>query len=157
MKKKYIFLFIILKLVLDFLLVNVVLIPIVLISLRAGGTGDWTYKLTNDYEVWKINSEDIVCGKINDGSFETIVPKYVSEFTYSNKYILVKRIDKDRRIFDNIYDKTPDYYIIDSLSDEILGPLTEEDFNNKINDYNINDIKWIKSFPDPKGAKYPFY
>lgn len=125
------------------------------------GVNDWKYdKLPNGYEIWRINSQDIVLGKFNDISLDRVIDRYIIEFCYNDTYICVKQlaIDEDIPYEDVDVSKldysNPDYYIVNTSSDTVYGPYNFSGYEQQCKDLNIVKLsKWIKTVPTPKDAK----
>lgn len=118
---------------------------------------DWSYKLPNNYEIWHINSRKIVCGKRNnENSISTVVGQYVSEFCHNDKYVCLKCIEVSDDLSDaNDLADICYYYIIDTLRDEICGPLTEQEYIKEVKSKNVTELSlWIKTKPRPEGAVF---
>ena len=124
------------------------------------GSNDWKYdKLPNNYQVWQINSNDIVIGKYMGVSLDIIIETYVIEFCFNDMYIGVKQIQgKAEQTYKDIEDETnsltPNYYIIDTKNDIVFGPYDIAEYQQKCENLNIDDFsQWIKTVPIPEGAK----
>lgn len=137
-----------------------ILILIVILTSCGAGWQDWEYDhLPNDYEIWRINSEDIVLMK-NKGSTERVINRYILEFCYNDSYIGIKKIMVDENIpYHEVYieelDATnPSYFLVDTVNDTVMGPYTSEEYTIKIKDLEIESMcDWIKTVPKPQGAK----
>lgn len=123
----------------------IVLIFIMSLSKIMTGNGDWKYELKNNYQIWRVNSNEIIIGKIEDDS--TLTPSInnnVVKFKYNDNYAVVG-------CSNDLKDNNLKYYIINLTTDEIIGPLN----NNDLDKENINiTMDWIKTKPTPSGAKY---
>lgn len=127
------------------------------------GLSDWSLKLPNNYEMWRINSKEIVIGykntdyslNYNDNGTITGVKGYVDEFCLNDNFVGAKQIDKTTEKNDS----NPRYYLIDTSKKIVYGPyLTEADFNTQCVKLNISDLsKWEKTSPSPKIALYSKY
>lgn len=119
----------------------ILIISIILIacSLAAcAGSGDWVYdSLPGDYEIWRINSEDIALGIKEDSGLSRCVDGSISEFCYNDNYIAAKVND--------------DYYVIVVNSGIPVGPLTEDEFN-ALHPGEMCD--WISTSTMPDGAHH---
>lgn len=121
------------------------------------GNNDWSYSLPNNYEIWHINSEQIVCGKkTSEHSIgENVGGYYVSEFCYDDKYICLQCIPTYGEASDNTTKSQTDFYIIDSSTDKEYGPFTQTEFEDKLEELNLTNLcAWIKTKPRPEGAKF---
>lgn len=123
----------------------ILLIFIMSLSKIMTGNGDWKYELKNNYQIWRVNSNEIIIGKIEDDS--TLTPSIndnVVKFKYNDNYVVVG-------CSNDLKDNNLKYYIINLTTDEIIGPLNNTDLDKE----NINiTMDWIKTKPTPGGAKY---
>lgn len=108
------------------------------------GTGDWKYELKNNYQIWRVNSKEIIIGKEEDGVLTPSINENVVKFKYNDNFVLVGTNN-------NFNEDNLKYYIINLDTDKIIGPLNEKDLTNQ--DTNIT-MDWIKTKPTPKDAKY---
>ena len=130
-----------------------VFVSIVVLFTGSSGLSDWSYEdLPNSYEVWRINSQDIVVGKVSDNdSFEVKIERFVLEFSYNDRFIGVKQfpIKQDYNIaidVKKIDTSNLDYYIIDSNSDTIYGPYNYYEYKNKCDELKVGTMKeWVKT------------
>lgn len=117
-----------------------------LFLVSCAGVSDWSYKLPNNYEVWRINSADIVVKYVGDEIVEAEIPAFVKEFSYDDRYVCTRNIDSisDNNIFNE------KYYILDTLEQKLYGPYdTVEEFGTMINEIGISVTKWYRTSPDP--------
>ena len=79
------------------------------------GTGDWTYKLPNNYEVQHINSKDIVIKCVDSEEASEMIPSFVKEFSYDERYIYSRNIEdiSSNNVTEEIY------YAIDTLERKV--------------------------------------
>lgn len=117
---------------------------------------DWSYALPNDYEIWHINSREIVCGKKNtENSILYVVSKYITEFCYNDSFVCLKRVDVPENIYQEIDMTAPDYYIVDTVENETYGPFDKEQYQRKIDKLTITGLSsWIKTTPRPNEASF---
>ncbi len=117
---------------------------------------DWSYILPNDYEIWHINSREIVCGKKNgEQSLSSTVTNYISEFCYNTQYVCLQCVVVPEDLSQPIDKSNPYFYIIDTLNDETYGPFTELEYSEYIGEKSIADLtSWIKTAPRPEGAVF---
>lgn len=108
------------------------------------GTGDWKYELKNNYQIWRVNSKEIIIGKEEDGMLTPSINENIVKFKYNDNFVVVG-VNSDFK------DDNLKYYIINLDTDEIIGPLNEKDLSSQ--DINIT-MDWIKTKPAPKDAKY---
>ena len=109
--------------------------------------GDWKYDdLPNDYSVWRTNSRRIILCHSYGTTASTIVDAYVSEIAYNNDYIFAKQVTVPEDSNKKIDTSNPSYYILVVETDELYGPYTEDEFNNKCEELEISEIpEWIKT------------
>lgn len=150
--------------VLSLLVLGVIFLIIftLFLVLSSGGTGDWTYNdLPNNYAVVRFNSNDINFGLENsENSYLKIVDRYIVAFCYDSRYICLQRINMDLIPYDEHIDiekygeSDLEYYIIDSISGFIYGPLSKTEFSNHLSSFQITTMcDWIKTTPKPEAAK----
>ena len=140
------------------MLISIVFLIVILTS--CGGLQDWEYdKLPNNYEIWRINSQDIVLMK-NDDSAERVISRYILEFCYNDSYIGIKKIMVDESIpynemlIEEMDATNPSYFLVDTVNDTVMGPYTSEEYTIKIEELEIKSMcDWIKTVPKPQGAK----
>ena len=108
------------------------------------GTGDWKYELKNNYQIWRVNSKEIIIGKEEDGVLTPSINKNVVKFKYNDNFVVIG-------VNNDFNENNLKYYIIKLDTDEIIGPLSEKDLTNQ--DTNIT-MNWIKTKPTPRDAKY---
>lgn len=118
------------------------------ISITAcGGLGDWTFDdLPGEgYEITRFNGQDISLDK----SGKTVIDRYIIAFCYDTKYIGVQRIPIHtpyNEIF-NVEDldfSTLEYFLVDTQTDIIYGPCTQDEYANYLDEFNISEMtEWI--------------
>ena len=126
---------------------------VLLISGCASGRGDWSYELPNEYQVFMCNSHQImIIGKehhvVENVSTNTYVENYIIEFCYDNQYVGAKRIvpaDILHATTEEIYNNTPTYYILDTSTGDVCGPLDENSYLMKCNNLDIQMCDWIST------------
>ena len=133
-------------------------------------SGDWSYILSNGYEIWHINSLDIVCGKKGEYSLSAVTEDYVLAFFQENEYIglmCIMSYDEYEKSYGedkmDIYSELTKnasiaekkYYLINTITDEMEGPLTEDEF---FISYEMKvtggSMKWINTKPVPENARF---
>ena len=147
----------------------------IVISLSSCGLGDWEFYLPNGYEIWRINSETICLEvsekyEIDGEKFEkttTVLRGYIRRFCYGERYVGVQfydylyqtevheetQIDTDKDIGKQFDKFTPDFYIVDTNSKEVIGPLTDTEYYETLEKIGIIDMcEWIPTSPTPKDA-----
>lgn len=74
------------------------------------GIDDWSYELPNGYEVWRINSNEIIVKCVSDTTNNVNIPSFVKEFSYDDRFICTRNVlsINENNIFNEIY------YILDT-------------------------------------------
>lgn len=131
-------------------------IVFLLLLVGCGGMGDWSYDaLPAEYAIWRLNSQDIRLVKENKVAADNVVERYVVAFCHNSRYIGIQRVPLDSsytNIMDmNTLDKSnPEFYLIDSATDSVAGPLTEKEYNEQIAELGIEDMcQWISTDKPP--------
>lgn len=133
------------KIIIIISVVAVILFTIIMALTKIGlGTDDWNYELKNNYQIWRVNSKEIIIGKEEDGVLTPSINENIVKFKYNDNFVLVGTNN-------NFNEDNLKYYIINLDTDEIIGPLNEKDLSNQ--DTSIT-MDWIKTKPAPKDAKY---
>jgi len=111
------------------------------------GTGDWTYRLPNDYEVRHIHSEKVLIEYADLSSDGEGIPSFIKEFSYDERYVFTKNVKDitNNNIFDELY------YALDTQEKKTYGPFNSvEELKNKIEEWNVTlPEKWYRTSPDP--------
>ncbi len=111
------------------------------------GTGDWSYKLPNNYEVWHINSTEIVIKCVDLENPGETIPSFVKEFSYDERYVYSRNIEdiSSNNVIEEIY------YALDTLERKVYGPFNRiEELQKKTNEWDVNFPKrWYRTSPDP--------
>ena len=119
---------------------------LVLVLTSCAGVSDWSYKLPNNYEVWRINSNEIIVKYAGDETVNAEIPSFVKEFAYDDRYVCtrnIKSIDEN-----NIFSE--EYYILDTEEQKLYGPYaTQAEFESVIEKMKISLVKWYRTSPDP--------
>lgn len=117
---------------------------------------DWSYALPNDYVIWHINSRRIVCGKRStEQSIANVGGNYVVKFCYNNQFICLQCVDVPDNLSESIDESNPQFYIINTVNDEIFGPLSKGEYLEKTSDMNFDNLSsWISTKPRPEGAQF---
>ncbi len=119
--------------------------------------GDWSYKLPNNYEIWHLNSREIICGKRDvDNSLSNVISEnYILEFKYNERYVCLKCVEATRDLSVEIDESNPSFYIIDTIENTIYETYTDTDFEDKIKAMSlVFNTNWIKTTPIPEGAEF---
>lgn len=133
------------KIIIIISVVAVILFTIIMALTKIGlGTGDWKYELKNNYQIWRVNSKEIIIGKEEDGVLTPSINENVVKFKYNDNFVLVGTNNNFKE--DNLK-----YYIINLDTDEIIGPLSEKDLSSQNSNITMD---WIKTKPAPKDVKY---
>ena len=106
------------------------------------GANDWAYSdLPKDYEIWRINTNEVALVKrISDTGADKVVPSYVSRIAWDENFILAQQqSDSDST------SQTISFYIVDVNSEDIYGPFSESEFNEcaKQLPITIDESDWI--------------
>ena len=121
------------------------------------GNNDWSYSLPNNYVIWHVKTSEIVCGKKeHEHSISTVAGDYVKLFCYNTQYVCLQCTHTSDDELETVTQSCSQYYIIDTLSDEVIGPLSEEEYFENVRDMGINQLSsWIATKPRPEGAVFP--
>lgn len=111
------------------------------------GTADWTFELPNGYEVWHINSSEILikCADIENPGEK--IPSFVKEFTYDERYVFSRNIEDISS--NNVLNEV--YYALDTLEKKVYGPFESiEELQKKTDEWDIElPNRWYRTSPDP--------
>ena len=133
------------KIIIIISVVAVILFTIIMALTKIGlGTGDWKYELKNNYQIWRVNSKEIIIGKEEDGVLTPSINENVVKFKYNDNFVLVGTNN-------NFNEDNLKYYIINLDTDKIIGPLNKKDLSSQNSNITMD---WIKTKPAPKDAKY---
>jgi hypothetical protein len=123
-------------------LIQLLIIIQVFFLSSCAGTGDWSYSnLPSDYEIWKLNPNEIaLVNRVSDTSANEIVGSYVSEIAWNDNFILAQQQSDS-----NNSSLTTSFYIVDVNSEEVYGPLSEVEFHKLVKQMQImlKDSDWI--------------
>lgn len=111
------------------------------------GVNDWSYKLPNNYEVWRINSDEIVINNVSTHETVSEIRGFLKEFSYDSRYVFTRNISD---VFaNNILDER--YYILDTENGKVYGAFDSiEELQNQCDEMNIKiPDKWLRTSPDP--------
>lgn len=117
-----------------------------------GGSGDWAYTdLPGEYEIWRINSEDIsLIKKTSDNGGDYIVGPYIAAFCKDQRYIGLQRTEGPAG--DTQEDAAPEYYIVDSADGAVYGPFSSEEYAAKCEALGFRSDEWVRTRPTPEGV-----
>lgn len=120
------------------------------------GNSDWSYDLPNDYAIWHVNSRNIVCGKKRTPhSISDVGGTYVTQFCYNSQYVCLQCADVPSDLSEEIDTSNPDYYIIDTNTDAVNGPLKKEAFEELLDSMDPEEFTpWIQTKPMPMDARF---
>lgn len=131
------------KIIVSISLLVIVFLLILIISTTK--QNDWYYMLSNDYEIWHVNSKENVIGKREDDILTDVIEDDIIKFKYNNDFVIIKCLSKDNEYI---------YYIINMNDNITYGPYNNEEYLNKEKELNIDIDSWINTDSTPKGAKY---
>ena len=113
----------------------VFLISVLILTLTGcAGNGDWAYDdLPDDYSIWRINSQDIQFGKSSGNILTPVVGRYIIAFCHDDQYIGLQRIPLEKQYrggsdIKALVKSNPEYYLIDSDTDFLYGPMTYAEY-----------------------------
>ena len=131
-----------------FVFINLIL---VLFLTSCAGVSDWSYKLPNDYEVWRINSKEIIVKYVGNETVDAEIPSFVKEFSYDDRYVFTRNTDDISQ--NNIFEET--YYALDTESKKVYGPFENiEEMKNQAQEWQCEiPQKWYRTSPDPNMKK----
>ena len=113
------------------LIASVILVALLTISLMTLGIfssgnlnprGDWSFPLENGYEVWRLNSREIVVCWREDPekpSASTVIESYVAEIAVTDGWLSAKRLDSPQGT-------AAQYYLLDMGEKSLFGPYETE-------------------------------
>lgn len=123
----------------------------ILLSSIGPGSLDWEYKLPNGYEMWRINSNNIVIQYTDDSANKDAIPSFIKEFSYDKRYVFSRNINNisNNDIFEEVY------YILDTEKNKVLGPWGSiEELKSQCVELGIElPLKWYRTSPDPNMNK----
>lgn len=135
-----------------------------LITSCGAGMSDWKLILPNNYEMWHINSKEIIIGyKDTESSLTTGrdgttigIKADVVEVCFNDRYVGAKQIDVQQDLKQEIDTSNPRYYLLDTLKREVYGPFTTiNQFNKKCSELGVYHLsKWEKTRPAPRKAVF---
>lgn len=125
-----------------------IFICLILIFLTScAGVSDWSYKLPNGYQVWRINSGEIIIKHVGDETVDAEIPSFIKEFSYDDRYVFTRNIDDVSE--NNIFKET--YYVLDTVEQKVYGPFESiEIMKNQAEEWQCEiPTKWYRTSPDP--------
>lgn len=124
---------------------------LIFILSSCAGANDWIYQLPNGYEIWHINSKEIVIKYRGENETSSEISSFIKEFSYDAQYVFTRNISSIDE--NNIFNES--YYILDTINHKLYGPFYELiDFKNAINNLgcDLPDI-WYRTSPNPNMYK----
>ena len=142
-------------------LAGLVAVLLVVLLLRGcPGVDDWAYdKLPNGYEIVHINVVEINLLKREGESMRKMVDQHITKFCSNDVYIGIERLPVDDSItnasecIEKMNNSTPEYFLVDTVNDVVMGPYTAEAYEKQVKDLGIEGLgDWIATVPRPEGA-----
>ena len=127
---------------------RIVTILLVVFSLTGcAGVSDWSYQLPNNYEVWRINSQEIIIKNAITQNNIDAISGFVKEFSYDSRYVFTRNV---QNISDNNI-LNEEYYTLDTIENKVYGPFDSiEDLQQHVEEWGIKiPEKWYRTSPDP--------
>ena len=59
---------------------------------------------------------------------------------YNDRYICAKQVDKVKDSLERVNKENPRYYILDTETESVYGPYSKEEFEEKLEEWNITDL-----------------
>lgn len=96
------------------------------------GVGDYSISLINDFEVVRINSSTItIAKKTSESSWgPDVIPPKLLKVGFDEQYILALTQPIDEHLNVTEDESLQEYYIFNTLNNEISGPLSQQEFEN---------------------------
>lgn len=115
------------------------------------GNNDWSYSINDEYQVWHVNSETIVIGKMDTpNAMSHVVESYVSKFAYNSEYLVAERKPEGKN------SEKKEYYIVELENGIIYGPINIADLPENIRNIGVGELcDWIYTQPRPDRAVFP--
>ena len=138
------------------ILLLTVVVLICFLSSCFSGLQDWDKDIINGYSLIRINDGVIVIGFINGTS---AVDEYVDQYCYNDIYIGAKRIPIPEGVhmtYEEICQLetiTYEYYLINTMTAQVHGPLTEEEYVDLCEEIDIEMCDWISTHSLEKYVK----
>lgn len=123
---------------------------LILFFIGCSGTSDFTIELCNNYYINKSNSKQVVLSKHKDIGGSVILPDYyVCEYAVANEYIFTAGVETPYSTLEDCdtSDYSAVYYVINSKTDEIIGPFVDKNaVVKKIQNIGYEEkIEWHKT------------
>lgn len=126
---------------------KVIFLAFILLLSGCAGVSDWSYQLPNNYEIWRINSEEIVIKNMITETNVDEISGFIKEFSYDNRYVFMRNVEN---ISDNnILNET--YFVLDTNENKVYGPYdTIEILQKQAKEWDVDlPQKWYRTSPDP--------
>lgn len=115
--------------------VYVICVFIVFLLFGCAGAGDYSIDLPGKLEVSRINSEDIGIFTMDGTAGTPVIPSKIIEVGWDDDYVLAKQVENQKEY----------YWIIDVKTEKALGPLKNDVFLEKREEFKIpNTVKLKK-------------
>lgn len=125
------------------------------------GLSDWSYDLLpKDYEIWRVNSQNIVLGRRSNSGLTHTVEPYILEFCSNDRWIGAKRLVLDDSVTaqTNVREldtSDAEFYLVDTETDTVHGPYTQKEYENRLALLEVGTMgAWIETYPAPEGADF---
>lgn len=127
------------------------MLVIFLLTGCGAGVSDWSYQLPNNYEVWRINSNNIIIKDMNTQKNVDEISGFVKEFSYDSRYVFTRNVDSIES--NNIFDEK--YYVLDTEEKKVYDSCNSVDELNELAEKLEIEIpvKWYRTSPDPNFSK----
>ena len=96
------------------------------------GLGDYDIRLAGDYEIWRMSgwNRQIVL-RVSETGANPVIGSYIDKVAFDNEYICAQKLEVDARESPPVNENSArSYYVIVVESGEVLGPMTEAEFND---------------------------
>ena len=122
-------------------------LTVVLFLTSCVGVSDWSYKLPNGYEVWRVNSKEVLIKYVGEETADAGIASFVKEFSYDDRYVFTRNVDdiSENSIFKEAY------YALDTEEQKVYGPFESiEELQNQAAEWQCEiPRKWYRTSPDP--------
>ena len=88
-----------------------------------------------------------------------MVDQHITKFCSNDVYIGIERLPVDDSItnaserIEKMNNSTPEYFLVDTVNDVVMGPYTAEAYEKQVKDLGIEGLgDWIATVPRPEGA-----
>ncbi|WP_040193838.1 DUF3997 domain-containing protein [Clostridium culturomicium] len=115
------------------------------------GSSDYYYMIGEHYQIWRASNNSITLDKVEEGqSAWAIIREKVTKVGWDDSFILAEQtpLIKETMTLD---EENICYWIISIGNGELYGPLTEEEFDSKRIELNVDTEITLKS---PESYKY---